>query len=99
MVLPEPDPPTSNVVRPRGRPPPVISSRPAMPVGALVVRLTRVNCATVIDSPWSCGREERGLMILNAASLPHQARRARYVHGSLITSHESSGLSDSQSSP
>jgi hypothetical protein len=33
--LPEPGPPRSSVVRLRGKPPPVISSRPAMPVGAL----------------------------------------------------------------
>ena len=40
-VLPEPGPPTSSVVRPRGKPPPVISSKPAMPVGALVGAFTR----------------------------------------------------------
>jgi hypothetical protein len=34
MVFPEPGPPTRSVVRPLGRPPPVISSNPAMPVGA-----------------------------------------------------------------
>nr|ART37899.1 F506 [uncultured bacterium] len=34
-VLPEPGPPTSNVVRPRGKPPPVISSNPVMPVSTL----------------------------------------------------------------
>src|ERR1035437_9610557 len=39
-VLPEPGPPTSSVVRPRGKPPPVISSKPVMPVGALVGTFT-----------------------------------------------------------
>ena len=34
-VLPEPGPPQTSVGRPAGRPPWVISSRPAMPVGAL----------------------------------------------------------------
>ena len=34
MVLPHPGPPTTKVGRPRGRPPPVISSRPPMPVKA-----------------------------------------------------------------
>src|SRR6185312_9806336 len=32
----EPGPPTTNVVRPRGKPPPVISSSPTMPVAHLV---------------------------------------------------------------
>src|SRR5438128_2257181 len=32
--FPEPAPPLINVGRPRGRPPPVISSKPAIPVGA-----------------------------------------------------------------
>src|SRR5260221_3728583 len=32
-VLPQPAPPQTSVGRPRGRPPPVISSRPWMPVG------------------------------------------------------------------
>ena len=36
MVLPEPGPPTSSVVRPLGKPPPVISSKPVIPVGAFV---------------------------------------------------------------
>ena len=36
MVLPEPNPLTSSIVRPRGKPPPVISSKPVKPVGALV---------------------------------------------------------------
>lgn len=34
-VLPQPAPPVTNVVRPFGKPPPVISSRPGMPVGDL----------------------------------------------------------------
>src|SRR5258708_33281479 len=33
MVLPQPGPPQTMVVRPLGRPPPVISSSPGMPVG------------------------------------------------------------------
>lgn len=35
MVLPQPAPPKSIVVRPRGRPPRVAASSPGMPVGAL----------------------------------------------------------------
>src|SRR5882672_6636199 len=34
-VLPQPAPPQTSVGRPRGNPPPVISSRPWMPVGHL----------------------------------------------------------------
>jgi len=34
-VLPQPGPPQTSVGRPRGNPPPVISSRPWMPVGHL----------------------------------------------------------------
>src|SRR5271169_2560263 len=34
-VLPQPAPPHTSVGRPRGNPPPVISSRPWMPVGHL----------------------------------------------------------------
>ena len=34
IVLPQPGPPHTIVVRPRGKPPPLISSRPRMPVGA-----------------------------------------------------------------
>jgi hypothetical protein len=47
MVLPEPGPPTSKVVRPRGRPPPVISSKPAIPVGTLLDALA--TCADGLD--------------------------------------------------
>src|SRR5688572_14529800 len=36
-VLPEPAPPQTNVGRPRGMPRPVSSSKPSMPVGALVI--------------------------------------------------------------
>src|ERR1700675_5080453 len=36
MVLPDPGPPISNVVRPRGKPPSLISSKPAIPVGAFL---------------------------------------------------------------
>jgi KaiC/GvpD/RAD55 family RecA-like ATPase len=43
IVLPEPGPPTSSVVQPRGRPPPQISSKPVMPVGALDIFATRVR--------------------------------------------------------
>src|SRR5580698_7027219 len=39
MVLPDPGPPTRSVVRPRGSPPPVISSKPAIPVAAFRVIL------------------------------------------------------------
>src|SRR3954447_900175 len=35
IVLPEPGPPQTTVVRPRGKPPPLISSNPLMPVGHL----------------------------------------------------------------
>jgi hypothetical protein len=41
IVLPEPGPPTNSVVRPVGTPPPVIESKPAMPVGVLTGRLAR----------------------------------------------------------
>src|ERR1035437_8968529 len=51
MVLPEPGPPTSSVVRPRGKPPPVISSKPAMPVGALVGTFTRGDRTDFILPP------------------------------------------------
>ena len=34
-VLPQPAVPQTSVGRPRGKPPPVISSRPSIPVGAL----------------------------------------------------------------
>src|SRR5580704_13427060 len=34
MVLPQPGPPQTIVVRPRGNPPPLISSSPLIPVGA-----------------------------------------------------------------
>jgi len=33
--LPEPGPPQTSVERPRGSPPPVIWSKPAMPLGVL----------------------------------------------------------------
>jgi hypothetical protein len=36
MVLPDPGPPISSVVRPRGKPPPLISSKPTIPVGAFL---------------------------------------------------------------
>jgi len=42
MVLPEPGPPISIVVRPDGSPPPVISSKPAMPVRVFGEPLTAV---------------------------------------------------------
>src|SRR3954471_4605518 len=35
IVLPEPGPPQTMVVRPRGKPPPLIRSNPFMPVGHL----------------------------------------------------------------
>jgi hypothetical protein len=35
MVFPQPGPPQTIVVRPRGNPPPLISSSPLIPVGAL----------------------------------------------------------------
>jgi hypothetical protein len=35
IVLPEPGPPSNSVVRPRGKPPLVMSSNPSMPVQAL----------------------------------------------------------------
>src|ERR1700733_7011396 len=35
MVLPQPGPPQTIVVRPRGKPPPLISSSPLIPVSAL----------------------------------------------------------------
>jgi hypothetical protein len=41
MVLPALGPPANRVVRPRGKPPPLISSMPVMPVGALVGTSTR----------------------------------------------------------
>jgi hypothetical protein len=34
MVLPEPGPPPSIVVRPRGKPPPVMASKPSIPEAA-----------------------------------------------------------------
>src|SRR6185436_6411313 len=40
-VLPQPAPPHTSVGRPRGNPPPVISSRPWMPVGHLGKDTTR----------------------------------------------------------
>src|SRR6185312_2804087 len=58
MVLPEPGPPTSSVVRPRGRPPPVISSRPVIPVGALVV-LRGTGSSEFMVCPWKAGWESR----------------------------------------
>src|ERR1017187_2057580 len=51
MVLPEPGPPTSSVVRPSGKPPPVISSKPVMPVGAFFSPLTRGDWTGLILFP------------------------------------------------
>ena len=45
-VLPEPAPPQTNVGRPAGRPPLVISSRPCMPVGDFAISWLR---DTIID--------------------------------------------------
>jgi hypothetical protein len=50
MVLPQPGPPQTMVGRPAGRPPPVISSKPAIPVGAF----------------FSCGKAGDELLLLEA---------------------------------
>src|SRR5687768_8711136 len=57
MVLPEPGPPTTKVVRPLGKPPSVISSRPRMPVGALAIPRARGERTGFIYLP--CGSELR----------------------------------------
>jgi hypothetical protein len=43
LVLPEPDPPTSSIVRLCGNPPPLISSKRVKPAGALVDTFTKVR--------------------------------------------------------
>ena len=43
IVLPAPGPPTNNDVRPLGKPPRVISSKPRMPVGALGLTMGAVE--------------------------------------------------------
>src|ERR1700722_9581923 len=48
MVFPEPGPPCTKAVRARGRPPPVISSKPAIPVGAFLDAATKCERTAVI---------------------------------------------------
>jgi hypothetical protein len=47
-VFPQPAPPVTNVILPLGKPPPVISSKPVIPVGVLGKNFTGfVRCAGV----------------------------------------------------
>ncbi len=49
MVLPQPGPPHTRVGRPRGTPPPVISSNPRMPVAALGKVRSRMFCLAIVE--------------------------------------------------
>src|SRR4051812_37913272 len=47
-VLPQPGPPHTSVGRPRGKPPPVTSSRPWMPVGHLAREVGLVSTVDIV---------------------------------------------------
>ena len=69
IVLPEPGPPTSSVVRLRGKPPPVISSKPMMPVAALAGALPTAERADFICFPEEARSLSRRWPLTNASVL------------------------------
>src|SRR4029077_17927158 len=80
MVLPEPAPPTRSVVRPRGKPPSVISSRPAMPLGALVRLFTTGNRSASYAS-YGCVAQWRAFAMVGLVYILLSGRRvSRHCH-------------------
>ena len=62
IVLPLPGPPQTSVGRPRGSPPPVISSRPWIPVGDLGTKLGRAGCCAVLGLMDACRSGSSGFL-------------------------------------
>src|ERR1700691_1871505 len=68
MVLPDPGPPINSVVRPRGKPPPLISSKPAIPVAAFDAEALYRSDFMGGSFPWQCATKPQAFRLSEQAT-------------------------------